>query len=88
MESSRTFWISFVIFGVSILISSIVRFLGDNRSLPVLALGISGLAIALIGIYGTLQPEKAGGPSSGSPLTYGAIIAAVLFAASTVLELV
>ncbi|WP_276300842.1 hypothetical protein [Halorussus lipolyticus] len=87
MASSRVFWISFLVLGVSLLLNVAVKLLGGNRSLSIIVMCVSGLGIALVGLYGVVRPDAAGGPPAGSPLTYGAVISALVFTVGLGLEL-
>ncbi|WP_231185670.1 hypothetical protein [Haladaptatus sp. DYF46] len=49
-----------------------------SRSTVSLVGGVAAVGMTLIAAYGTLRPDDAGGPNAKSPLTYCAVLAAVL----------
>lgn len=82
MSSSRVFWLSFGIFGLSSAARWVVEYGSESQSTVSLIGGASAAGITLIAIYGTLRPDDAGGPGASSPVTYCAVLAAVLSVAS------
>ncbi|MFH5799579.1 hypothetical protein [Haladaptatus sp. CMAA 1911] len=78
MSSSRVFWLSFGTFALSAATRWAVTYGSGSRSTVSLVGGASAVGMTLIAIYGTLRPDDAGGPNAKSPLTYCAVLAAVL----------
>ncbi|WP_190303695.1 hypothetical protein [Haladaptatus sp. R4] len=86
MSSSRVFWVALAVYGISVSIRWVAESLPGPLTVVSLVTGVAALGIIVGGIYGTLRPDEAGGPAAKSPLTYCAVLGAVLSTAGLVLQ--
>lgn len=78
MASSRVFWLSFLVLGITNLLHAAIRLRSSEMNSSILAMGIGGLGLLVVAGYAVLQPDAVQGPDSDSPVTYVAVLAAVL----------
>ena len=78
MASLRVFWLSFGVIGLTNVVHAALQLRSSEMNPSILAMGIGGLGLLVVAGYAVLQPDEVQGPDSDSPVTYVAVLAAVL----------